>query len=190
MPEGTFSASYDATTKAVFAVVCLILSARVHAFRTGHRRQAADREHSGTADLREIRAGNPDDFTGCVRLWGSGGLFGYYGLFWTARRACSVATRMPRESWPACLSTPPRSSDAGLLAGIDEDHNPAGKVGDHNVRPSRRGRLPVQVHRHNVAGIRTRADIVGRRKGAVTVAQKDPQRSRFHQADIRNAVPV
>src|ERR1022692_4144125 len=51
MPEGTFSASYDATTKAVFAVVCLILSARVHAFRTGHRRQAADREHSGTAFL-------------------------------------------------------------------------------------------------------------------------------------------
>src|ERR1035438_60590 len=51
MPEGTFSASYDATTKAVSAVVCLILSARVHAFRTGHRRQAADREHSGTAFL-------------------------------------------------------------------------------------------------------------------------------------------
>jgi hypothetical protein len=37
------------------------------------------------ADIREIRAGTPDDFTGCVRLWGSGGLFGYYGLFRTAR---------------------------------------------------------------------------------------------------------
>jgi hypothetical protein len=35
--------------------------------------------------IREIRAGAADDLTCCIRLWGSGGLFGYYGLFRTAR---------------------------------------------------------------------------------------------------------
>jgi hypothetical protein len=33
--------------------------------------------------LRFVRDANPADFRGCVRLWGSGGLFGYYGLFWS-----------------------------------------------------------------------------------------------------------
>jgi hypothetical protein len=33
--------------------------------------------------LRFVRDANPSDFRGCVRLWGSGGLFGYYGLFWS-----------------------------------------------------------------------------------------------------------
>jgi hypothetical protein len=33
--------------------------------------------------LRFVRDANPGDFRGCVRLWGSGGLFGYYGLFWS-----------------------------------------------------------------------------------------------------------
>ena len=35
--------------------------------------------------LREARAATKDDFCGCVRLWGNGGLFGYYGLFRTAK---------------------------------------------------------------------------------------------------------
>ena len=33
--------------------------------------------------LRFVRDATPADFRGCVRLWGSGGLFGYYGLFWS-----------------------------------------------------------------------------------------------------------
>jgi hypothetical protein len=33
--------------------------------------------------LRFVRDANPADFRGCVRLWASGGLFGYYGLFWS-----------------------------------------------------------------------------------------------------------
>jgi len=36
-------------------------------------------------DLREVRTGSADDFTGCIRLWGSGGLFGYYGVFRTSK---------------------------------------------------------------------------------------------------------
>jgi hypothetical protein len=35
--------------------------------------------------LREARAATRDDLCGCVRLWGNGGLFGYYGLFRTAK---------------------------------------------------------------------------------------------------------
>lgn len=35
------------------------------------------------ATLRFVRDATPADFRGCVRLWGSGGLFGYYGLYWT-----------------------------------------------------------------------------------------------------------
>lgn len=33
--------------------------------------------------LRFVRAASPADFWGCIRLWGSGGLFGYYGRFWS-----------------------------------------------------------------------------------------------------------
>ncbi|MGC9157815.1 MAG: PH domain-containing protein, partial [Terracidiphilus sp.] len=33
--------------------------------------------------LRFVRDATPADFRGSVRLWGSGGLFGYYGLFWS-----------------------------------------------------------------------------------------------------------
>ena len=36
-------------------------------------------------ETRELRAGAADDFQGAVRLFGNGGLFGYYGLFQTAR---------------------------------------------------------------------------------------------------------
>ena len=34
-------------------------------------------------NLRFVRNANPADFRGCVRLWGNGGLFGYYGWFWS-----------------------------------------------------------------------------------------------------------
>jgi hypothetical protein len=34
--------------------------------------------------VREARAATADDFRGCLRLWGNGGLFGYYGLFRTS----------------------------------------------------------------------------------------------------------
>ncbi|MGD0682376.1 MAG: PH domain-containing protein [Terracidiphilus sp.] len=35
--------------------------------------------------IRELRTGNTDDFKGCIRLWASGGLFGYFGLFRTSK---------------------------------------------------------------------------------------------------------
>src|ERR1700722_16919920 len=36
-------------------------------------------------DVREARRATPEDFRACVRLWGSGGMFGYYGLFSTSK---------------------------------------------------------------------------------------------------------
>ena len=35
--------------------------------------------------VQEARAAGADDFRGCIRLWGSGGMFGYYGLFRTSK---------------------------------------------------------------------------------------------------------
>ena len=35
--------------------------------------------------IREVRAAGAEDMRGCIRLWGSGGLFGYYGLFRTSK---------------------------------------------------------------------------------------------------------
>jgi hypothetical protein len=36
-------------------------------------------------DIREVHVATSGDLSGSIRLWGSGGLFGYYGLFRTAR---------------------------------------------------------------------------------------------------------
>lgn len=33
--------------------------------------------------IRFVRDASPNDLHGCVRFWGSDGLFGYYGLFWS-----------------------------------------------------------------------------------------------------------
>jgi hypothetical protein len=35
--------------------------------------------------IRKLRTGNADDFSKCIRLWASGGLFGYFGLFKTRK---------------------------------------------------------------------------------------------------------
>ncbi len=36
-------------------------------------------------ELKEVRAVTPEDLKGGIRLWGSGGLFGYYGIFRTSK---------------------------------------------------------------------------------------------------------
>jgi hypothetical protein len=104
----TFSASYDRATKISSALVCLFLLA-VIAFTHSLVFSAiavllilvsyaysprgyvlADRSISverlaGEAripldDVREVRRATPDDLRRSIRLRGSGGLFGYYGL--------------------------------------------------------------------------------------------------------------
>jgi len=42
-------------------------------------------------DVREVRETTSDDFNGCIRLFGNGGVFGYYGLFRT--------TKLGKSTW-------------------------------------------------------------------------------------------
>jgi hypothetical protein len=109
----TFSASYDRTTKIISAVVCLGLLAVIFAVHSialaclsllvmflGYAYSPRAYGFEGRAisvkrlagsvripldEVRAARKATPDDFRACIRLWGSGGLFGYYGLFSTSK---------------------------------------------------------------------------------------------------------
>lgn len=112
MGFGDFSASYDRTTKVislitaglligvsllaqqplVLGVSALILalayaySPRGYAFSEQSlivKRLIGD-VRIPLEDVRAARRATSDDLRGCMRLWGSGGLFGYYGLFRTS----------------------------------------------------------------------------------------------------------
>jgi len=113
-PTSSFRASYDSTTTKLsgFAAVLLIfiipflikISALAvvgalivfigNAWSPRHYSVAPDaifvHRFAGAVripleGLREVRRATLDDFSGVLRLWGSGGLFGYYGLFSTAK---------------------------------------------------------------------------------------------------------
>jgi hypothetical protein len=113
-PSKTFScASYDTTTR-IISTVCVVLTFGVSgaiqnlglailAFLlvlacyawsprgyTIADRSIVVKRLAGDAripldGLREARASTADDFRGCLRLFGNGGLFGYYGLFRTSK---------------------------------------------------------------------------------------------------------
>ncbi len=108
-----FSASYDLPAKIVSAFVCLFLLGAVvlthmlvvaapllliilvsyayspRGYVVGDRSISVERlagqVRIALDDIRELRRATPDDFRGTIRLWASGGLFGYYGLFRTAK---------------------------------------------------------------------------------------------------------
>lgn len=109
----SFSASYDLTTKIMSAAVFVIFVAAAATTRSaiaaglgvavvilsyaysprGYailERSIAVQRLIGSVripldGIREVRAAAADDFRGCIRLWGSGGMFGYYGLFRTSK---------------------------------------------------------------------------------------------------------
>ena len=108
-----FPASYDTTTKIISAVVgalalvlvvathsvvaaCLTALILVGAYAWSPRGYAVSNgcivvnRLIGSARIpldgvRQARAATKDDFRGCLRLFGNGGLFGYYGLFRTSK---------------------------------------------------------------------------------------------------------
>jgi hypothetical protein len=112
-PAKHFSASYDLTTKIVSAVVCVVpffvafmahstlvaaISVVLFVVAYGYSPRGysvADRSiyikrllttaQVPLNSIRAARAATADDLRGCFRLWGSGGFFGYYGLFWTTQ---------------------------------------------------------------------------------------------------------
>jgi len=107
-----FPASYDRTTKVISTMVCVLmlgvalisqsvlvcgvtliallvaygLSPRgyVVANRTIQIKRLLKDVSISLEGAREIRVAGCDDLKGCFRLWGSGGFFGYYGLFRTS----------------------------------------------------------------------------------------------------------
>ena len=108
-----FSTSYDTTTKVIsgfvlvlFLVIivatlsvvagCLTAAIVVGSYAWSPRGYAVSdgsievkrligRARIPLDGLREARAATKDDFRGCLRLFGNGGLFGYYGLFRTSK---------------------------------------------------------------------------------------------------------
>jgi len=107
-----FPASFDTTSKVISAIVCAVLALVVLVTRswigigvavlaiglsyawsprgyTLSGRTILVKRLIGHAqipleDVREARAATADDFRWAVRLFGDGGLFGYYGLFRTS----------------------------------------------------------------------------------------------------------
>jgi hypothetical protein len=112
-PGSSFSVSYDSTTKFISAVTCFILigltvtirsvvggclSALIIALSYGYspRRYIVSegsvvvRRLIGSVripldSIRDVRAASPEDLRGCIRLFGNGGLFGYYGRYRTSK---------------------------------------------------------------------------------------------------------
>jgi hypothetical protein len=108
-----FGAPYDRTAKILTGIVCaLLLSAPLFAgtskilaisalviaasFAWSPRGYAVSgrtltvKRWVGNArvplnDLRDVRRATADDLRGCLRLFGSGGMFGYFGLFRTSK---------------------------------------------------------------------------------------------------------
>jgi hypothetical protein len=109
----TFSVSYDRATKIISTLVCLFLLAVITytrspvfsliavllilvsyaysprgyilADRSILVQRLAGQPRIALEDVREVRRATPDDLRRAIRLRGSGGLFGYYGLFRSAK---------------------------------------------------------------------------------------------------------
>ncbi len=110
----SFTASWDSLTKVISAaVVVLLLGPAIFVLRSplasgigifalvlaypwsarGYQiidgtlfiRRLAGSVRIPLESIRETRQATPEDLSGCVRLFGSGGLFGWYGLFRTSK---------------------------------------------------------------------------------------------------------
>ena len=109
----SFSTSYDSTTRITSAVVfvvllgilaltqsvvlgCLFALVLVGAYAWSPRgytisersiivQRLIGNVRIPLGGIREVRAATAADFRGCMRLFGNGGLFGYYGLFRTSK---------------------------------------------------------------------------------------------------------
>ena len=116
-PSPYFSASYDSTAKIVTALACAVLIAVVAltgmavvavlatvtlllsyawsprgysvAGRSIFVHRLIGKARIPLDAVRELRRASSADFDGCIRLFASGGMFGYYGLFRTSKLGSS-----------------------------------------------------------------------------------------------------
>ena len=164
----SFSASYDLPTKIISAAVFLILAVPVVATKSvaigalgaavlaisyayspkGYEiwgRSIVVRRLIGNAsvpldEVRELRKATAEDFRGCIRLWGNGGLFGYYGLFRTAKLGkCTWYVTNRRNAVVLVTSVKtvlfsPDDTD-GFVAAIQSQAPAAGMVGGATIGP-------------------------------------------------------
>jgi hypothetical protein len=112
-PGGSFSVSYDSTTRFISAVVCVVLigialttrsvvvgclSALVIALSYAYSPRSYGISQGAVVvrrligsvripldGIRDVRAAGPEDLQGCIRVFGNGGLFGYYGVYRTSK---------------------------------------------------------------------------------------------------------
>jgi hypothetical protein len=112
-PSSSFSVSYDSLTKFISAAICVAVlvagvttrsiwvgcllalvivlsyaySPRGYIVSEGSLfvRRLIGKVCIGLEAVQDVRAANPEDLRGCLRLFGNGGLFGYYGLFRTSK---------------------------------------------------------------------------------------------------------
>jgi PH (Pleckstrin Homology) domain-containing protein len=129
-----FPASYDLTTKIISGLVCLVLLMAVvaaHSFaidclgllilaacvaysprsyviegQTILVQRLAGPARVLLQGVRDARRTTPEDLRGCIRLWGSGGLFGYYGLFRTAKLGKSTWYVTNRKNSVVVITAP------------------------------------------------------------------------------------
>jgi hypothetical protein len=116
--SASFSVSYDRTSQVISSLVSLAVLVSVvaaHNFAVGclaslalalayaysplgyivSQQSIIVRRLVGNATIplegvQEVRVTTSDDMRGCIRLWGSGGLFGYYGWFRTSKLGRSI----------------------------------------------------------------------------------------------------
>jgi Bacterial PH domain len=195
----TFSVSYDSTTKVISASICalmVVLFAVTGQWLVGAiglvillggyawsprgytvqgatilvHRLVGDAAFSLTG-VREVRTAAADDFSGAIRLFGSGGMFGYYGVFRTSKLGKSTwyltrrdpAVVIVTEQKTALFSPDDRDGFLGMLRAVvpPEGMRPA-------VVPYRASRVPL------IAGIAVGVTVLGLITAALMYAPGPP----------------
>ena len=178
--QQSFTASYDSATKIITAVVFAILTIVFIATRSPivvglgaalivgsyaysprayviAGRSLLVKRLIGTVripldNVREVRPAAADDFKGCVRLWGNGGLYGYYGLFSTSKlgkstwyltnRKNSVVVATAEKTFLVSPDEVPAFL-AAIRGAVPVPETPAGPYA--GVTESRGSRVPIPV---------------------------------------------
>ena len=108
--------------------------------------------HVALDSLREARAAGENELRGCVRLWGSGGLFGYYGWFRTSQLGTSrwfltnrgkAVVLVPAGSRPILVSPDDVDGFLGAVRAVAPSVATAVPFGEIRAYPETLNRIPI-----------------------------------------------